>query len=203
MKLNFIKYLIFFLVFASCEKQVKEIKNYGIEKGINDNLSVSLKTSEFNDYGTLIDRIREIKCNDSLPKIIIESKNLIRNIYPIEHCEPILFHPKSKQYVTFVNGKLYHDSNNNYREIRMDSLNWILKNDFAYYRSNNKLDKPESYLVIVESNRNENLELIEIFLTNLTQEFDKLNSKLELNISFWEELQYFPPPPATENERQT
>ncbi|MDO7174051.1 hypothetical protein [Mariniflexile sp. AS56] len=151
----------------------------------------------------MIDRIHEIKCNDSLPKIIIERSNLIKNIYPIEDCEPILFHPKSKQYVTFVNTKLYHDSNNNYREIGMDSLNWMLKNDFAYYRSNNESDKPESYLVIVESSRNENLELIEKFLANLTQEFDKLNSKLELNISFWEDLPYLPPPPTTENERQT
>ncbi|WP_194768699.1 hypothetical protein [Tamlana sp. I1] len=203
MKLYFIKYLIFFLVFASCEKQVKGIKNYGIEKRLNDNLSVSLKISEFNDYGTLIDRIHEIKCNDSLPKIIIDSKNLIRNIYPIEHCEPILFSPKSKHYVTFVNGKLYHDSNNNYREIGMDSLTWILANDFTYYRSNNASNKPESYLVIVESSRNENLKLIEKFLTNLTQEFDKLNSKLELNILFWEDLPYLPPPPVTENGRQT
>lgn len=96
MKLNFIKYLILFLVFASCEKQIKKIKNYGIEKRQNDNLSVSLKISEFNNYGTLINRVHKIKCNDSLPKIIIEHSNLTRNIYPIEHCEPIMFHPKSK-----------------------------------------------------------------------------------------------------------
>jgi len=199
MILNFVKYLIFLLLLVSCGKQVKEIKNYGFPKNENDSLRASLKLSEFQNYGILIDRIQEITCDDSIPKIVIESESLIRNIYPIEHCEPISTNPKGNHYVSFKNGKAYKEHNST--EINKDSLKKILGKDFAYYRTSNKSNTPDSYLVIIEYDRNRNIDGIEKFLTDLTLEYDRLKTDLELNVAFWEETPILPPLPKNRDKK--
>jgi hypothetical protein len=200
MNLKFAKYLIIILLLASCGKQETEIKNYGFPKDENGSLNVSLELSEFKNYGKLIDRIREITCNDSIPKIVVKQKNLIRNIYPIEHCEPMIFDPDGKHYVSFAKGKFYKDHFS--KEIKADSLAWTLKNDFAYFKVEDETDVIKSYFTIIESNRNEKIDGIEDFLTDLTQEYDKLETELELNISFWEVVPYSPPS-EMKNDKQT
>ena len=124
---------------------------------------------------------------------------MIRNIYPIENCEPIIYDPEGKHYVTFRGGKPYKASKTT--EIDTDSLSSKLKDDFSCYRNSNQSDNPESYLVIIESEWRDNVDGIEDFLSNLTQEYDKLKADVELNISFWEVVPFIPPP--AENEEQT
>jgi len=119
-------------------------------------------------------------------------------IYPIEHCEPIIFDPKGKHYVSFENGNAYKDHFS--KKIKTDSLGWTLKNDFAYFRVIDETNVIESYFVIIESNRKEKVDGIEKFLTDLTKEYDRLKTELELNISFWEVVPHIQPPPAMENE---
>lgn len=185
MTLNYFKYLIFFLLLVSCLKQEKEIRDYGFPKMEKDSLRTSIKLSEFQNYGILIDRIQEIICNDSIPRIVIEKKYLTRNIYPIVYCEATNVNPEGRHYVSFKNGKAYKD--NFSKEIKTDSLTRILKKEFAYYRISNKSNNPDSYVIIIESNRNENVAGIGQFLTDLTLEYDRLNTELELNIAFWED----------------
>ncbi|GAK97466.1 hypothetical protein JCM19294_2 [Nonlabens tegetincola] len=200
MNFKFVKYLIIILLLANCGKQETEIKNYGFPKNESGSLNVSLELSEFKNYGNLIDRIREITCNDSIPRIVIKEENIVRNIYPIEHCEPMIFDPKGKHYVSLAKGKFYKDHFS--KEIKMDSLAWTLKNDFAYFKVEDKTDVIKSYLMIFESNRNEKVDGIENFLTDLIQEYDKLKTELELNISFWEVVPYLPPP-EMKNDNKT
>ncbi len=196
MKLNFAKYLIIVLLLTSCGNQETEIRDYGFPKNENRRPNVSLELSEFKNYGILIDRIREITCNDSIPKIIIKQKNLILNIYPTELCEPIIFDPDGKHYVTFRKGKPFEWQS--ITEIFPDSLSKKLTKDFSYYRNSEKL---ESYLVIIESERNEKINGIEEFIKGITQEYDKIETELELNFAFWEDFQRPPPPlPEFENE---
>tara|TARA_R110002051_G_scaffold69863_1_gene125656 strand:- start:2092 stop:2679 length:588 start_codon:yes stop_codon:yes gene_type:complete len=195
MKLNFVKYLIIVLLLTCCRNQETKIRGYGFPKNENRRLNVSLELSEFKNYGILIDRIREITCNDSIPKIVVKQKNLILNIYPTELCEPIIFDPDGKHYVTFRKGKPFEWQT--ITEIFPDSLSKKLTEDFSYYRNSEKL---ESYLIIIESERNEKINGIEKFITGITQEYDKLETKLELNFAFWEDFQRPPPPPAFENE---
>ncbi|WP_350290050.1 hypothetical protein [uncultured Croceitalea sp.] len=197
MNLKFAKYLIMILLLASCGNQETEIKSYGFPKNGNGNLNVSLELSEFNSYGKLIDRIRKTTCNDSIPKIVVKEKNLTRNIYPMEHCEPIIFDPNGKHYVTFRKGKPYEWQS--IIEILPNSINKKLTEDFAYYRNSEKL---ESYLVIIESERNEKIDGIEKFIKSITQEYDELETDLKLNFAFWEVVPHFPPPPANENESE-
>ncbi|WP_227478111.1 hypothetical protein [Winogradskyella immobilis] len=189
------------MLFTSCGKQETEIKNYGFPKSENGSLNVPLELSEFKNYGLLIDRIREITCNDSVPKIVIKQKNLIQNIYPTEVCESIIFDPDGKHYVSFTKGKFYKDHFS--KEINRDSLASTLKNDFAYFKVEDETDVIKSYFTIIESNRDEKVDEIEKFLTNLTQEYDNLKTELELNISFWEVVPHSPPPPEIENEQET
>ncbi|NDV43055.1 hypothetical protein [Flagellimonas sediminis] len=200
MNLKFAKYLIIMLLLANCGKQETEIKNYGFPKSESGSLNVSLKLSEFKNYGKLIDRIREITCNDSIPRIVIKEENIVRNIYPIEHCEPMIFDPEGKHYVSFTKGKFYKDHFS--KEIKADSLDWTLKNDFAYFKVEDETDVIKSYFMIMESNRDEKINGIENFLNELTQEYDKLKTELELNISFWEVVPYLPPS-EIENDKQT
>jgi len=195
----FTKYLIFLMLLVSCGKHEREVKEYGMPKAKNDLLNVSLKFSEFKDYGMLIDRIKEITCNDSIPKIVVENKYLTRNIFPIEYCEPMIFDPKGKHYVSFEKGKAYKDGFS--EEIQTNSLSRILENDFTHYLTSNESEKPEYYMVIIESIRNEKLIGIEKFLSALTLEFDKLETTLELNIGFWEVVPYISPP-ALKNDKQ-
>lgn len=193
MKTSILKYLIVVLFLTSCENQIIEIKDYGTPKKRNEKVDVLLDLSEFRNYGIFTDRIREITCNDSVPKIVIKQENSLRNIYPIEHCEPIIFDPKGKHYVTFRDGKPY--SQRTSVEILSDSLGEKLKNDFSYYfRNSNNSGEPNSYLVIIESKRTENLDGIEEFLIDLSQEYDNLKSDRVLNISFWDLFPYVPPP---------
>ena len=189
MNLNFAKYVIIILLLVSCRNQETEVKNYGFPKNESGALDVSLKLSEFKNYGILIDRIREITCNDSIPKITIKQKSLILNVFPTEHCEPMIFDPASKHYVTFRKGKPYEWQT--IIEILPDSLNKKLIDDFSYYRNSKKL---ENYLIIIKSNRKEKINGIEKFIKDLTQEYDKLSTELELNFAFWEEFPYLTPP---------
>ncbi len=179
---------------ASCGNQETEIKNYGFPNNGNESSNVYLELSEFKNYGKLIDRIHGIVCNDSVPKIVIKEKNLIRYIYPIEHCEPMIYDPDGKHYVTFRKGKPFEWQT--ITEILTDSLSSKLTEDFAYYRNS---EKPESYLIIIESERDEKVNGIEKFITNITQEYDKLGTDLELNFAFWEVVPHLPPP-ANGNE---
>lgn len=200
MKLSNGIYTIILFLLASCDNQKIEIKDYGFPRKENDRLKVSLKLSEFENYGLLVDRISEITCNDSIPKIVFKKSKVIRNIYPIENCEPLIIDPEGKHYVTFRGGKPYKASTT--IEIDTDSLSSKLRDDFSYYRNPNHAENPESYMVIIESERKYNLDGIEDFLNYLTQEFDKLKGDAELNISFWEVVAYMPPPPALANEKQ-
>lgn len=192
MYLKFANYLIIILLSTGCGKQETEIKNYGYPKNESGSFNVCLELSKFMNYGQLIDRIREISCNDSIPKIVIKEKNLVRNIYPIEYCEPMVFDPDGKYFVSFAKGKFYKDHIS--KEIMADSLDWLLRNDFAYSKIKNETVVIKSYFIIIESNRNERIDGIENFLNKVCQEFDKQKTELELNISFWEVVPCLPPP---------
>tara|TARA_R110001583_G_scaffold193212_1_gene361172 strand:- start:34 stop:618 length:585 start_codon:yes stop_codon:yes gene_type:complete len=192
MKSYFANYIILILLVISCGDQKKEITHYGFPKDKNESLSVSLRLPEFKNYGEFIDRISEITCNDSIPKIVIEQKNITRNIYPIEYCEPFIFDPPGKHYVTIRNGKPFEWQTIN--EIFPDSLSHKLINDFSNYQNSNESGSPSNYFVILESGREEKTRGFEKFISDLTQEYDRLGTDLELNFAFWESIKYLPSP---------
>ena len=200
MKLNIFKYLILVLLLTGCKKDNKTVKNYGYLKTEPYNLNVSLKLSEFNNFGNFVDRIKEIVCNDSIPKIVIQKKRIIKNIYPVENCNPASYHTERKHYITFRNGKPNKFHSN--KEIKTDSLDHLLKNELAYYERSNKTNDPNVYYVIIESQRNEGLDGIQEFLMKLTDEFDKLETESNFNILFGNVMP-IPPLPQEYSEEET
>jgi len=193
MKINIFKYLILILFLISCKKENKTVKNYGYLKSEPQNLNVNLQLSEFENFGFFVDKLNRIVCKDSIPKIVIKNKSSTKNIYPIESCIPASYQTENKHYVTFRNGKPNKFHSN--EEIKIDSLGNLLRNEFAYYKRTNETDNPDSYYVIIESQRNETLNGIEEFLIDLTNEFDKLETESNLNILFWNVLPIPPLPP--------
>ncbi|WP_047414132.1 hypothetical protein [Cellulophaga sp. Hel_I_12] len=193
MKLNITKILILILMTSACVNQKRELKEYGYGKKENDSLKVSLRLDGFKTYGEFIDRIIEVSCNDSIPRIVIESKNIVRNIYPTQDCEPFIFDPAGKHYVTFNRGKVYHEQS--LPEINLDSLSMMLHSEFSYYHSSNSTDKPDNYFVIIESMRDEKTVGIESFINTLAIKYDSLKTDVVLNLAFWEQVPYHPPTP--------
>lgn len=183
MNLKQYKYSIILLIILSCGKQGNSVQNYGYAKNENKSSTVSLNMSDFKNYGMLIDRIKEIKCHDSIPKIEIRQKHLTKNIFPIEYCESVIFDPDGKHYVTFRNGKPYVWRT--MTEIKSNSLSKKLVEDFSYYK---KSKIPENYLIIIESERNERIDGIEKFIDDVTLAYDPLETQLELNFAFWEAI---------------
>ena len=126
MKLNFAKYLIILLLLASCGNQKKEIKEYGFKLKDSDSLNVSIRISEFDNYENFLDRLKEIVCYDSIPNIVIESENQVRNIYPIEYSEIPMFHPRFRN--TFF---IRMDSIvKNERKVEISELSALMKQNY-------------------------------------------------------------------------
>lgn len=167
---------------------------FGTAQEMNDGLFVPLRLSDFENYGKLIDRITTIDCNDSIAQIVIEDEHSQRLIFPVVECMPTPFCPKSKHYATIRNGKAYHHSSLD--PINLDSLQSTIQQDYAY--EGNGIVK--IYLVIIESNSNDNTQGVEDFLLHLTREFDKIESNLNLSIALWTIVQPPPPPPPYEPE---
>jgi len=180
----------------SCDfpAQEKEIRMYGTAQEMNDSLFIPLSLSDFENYEKLIERITTIDCNDSVAQIVIEDENIQRLIFPVVECMPPPFDPKSRHYATIMNGKAYHHSSLN--PINLDSLQSTIQKDYAYKR--NGIVK--IYLVIIESNSEENTQAVEDFMLSLTREFDKIETNLNLNIALWTIVQAPPPPPPYEPE---
>lgn len=193
MNFNFLKYLMFFLFFISCKEQKIEVKNYGFFSSTKEQLTVPIELAKFSNYGMFIDRIREITCNDSIPIIYFEKENVIRNIYPSEYCDPPIFDPDGKHYVTFRKGKVYEWESN--EVILTDSIHQKLIEDFSYQRNSNS---PKLFLVIVESDRKEKMDGLENFCNVLMEEHDNLKTDLALSVSFWPTVP--PLPPIPENQ---
>jgi len=178
------------VLFSGCENPELQIKKYGYGKEANENLFASINLSKTNNYGQLLDKIRLTTCNDSIPQIVLKDENGKRIIFPTAaDCNPPPFDPQIKHYVTILKGEPYYPGS--LKPINLDSLNWIIQNNYVYKGN----DGYRTYFVVVESNRNEKIKGIKKFLIQLTKAFDKIDTKLNLNIAFWEIVPNIPPPP--------
>jgi hypothetical protein len=185
MTLNFAKYLIIILLLASCGNQKKELKEYGFKQENADSLNVSVRISDFDNYENLIDRLKQIICYDSIPKIVLETNNKIRNIYPIEYCEIPMFHPRFRN--TFF---IQKDSIiKNERKVEFSELRKLMKQNFENMGENADFaESPEKVLFIFEFYENKGVEGIEKYLEIITKSYDSLETKYELKIIFWPKI---------------
>jgi hypothetical protein len=189
MKLNFPIYLIVILLLASCGNQKKEIKEYGFKQIETDSLGVSVRISEFDNYENFLDRLKEIVCYDSIPKIVLETENKIRNIYPIEYCETPMFHPRFRN--TFF---IQMDSIiKNERKVELSELSTLMKENFENMGVKAGFaDSPEKVLFIFEYYEDKGVDGIEKYLKAITESYDYIQSENELKIAFWPKIDVMP-----------
>jgi len=164
---------------ASCGNQKKEIKEYGFKLKDSDSLNVSIRISEFDNYENFLDRLKEIVCYDSIPNIVIESENQVRNIYPIEYCEIPMFHPRFRN--TFF---IRMDSIvKNERKVEISELSALMKQNYENMGVKEDFaDSPEKVLFIFEYYENKGVDGIEkyfifffcILIGNSTQNLKSL-----------------------------
>ncbi len=185
MTLNVAKYLIIILFLASCGNQKKELKEYGFKQKHAESVNVSVRISDFDNYENLIARFKQIICNDSIPKIVLETENKIRNIYPIEFCEIPIFHPRFRN--TFF---IQRDSIiKNERKVELSELSKLMKQNFENMGEKADFaDSPEKVLFIFEFYENLGVDGIEKYLEIITESYDSLETNNELRIIFWPKI---------------
>lgn len=189
MTLNLAKYLIIILLVISCGNQNKKVKEYGFKQKNADNLNVSVRISEFDNYENLLNRLKEIFCYDSIPKVVLETENKIRNIYPIEYCEIPMFHPRFRN--TFF---IQKDSIiKNERKVEFSELSKLMKQNFDNMGEKADFaDSPEKILFIFEFYENKGVDGIEKYLEIITQSYNSLEITNELKIAFWPKIDVIP-----------
>lgn len=191
MKLIF-KYLLTLLIFFSCSQNKKDLSKAYFVSTYNDSLFVDVDLNRYHTYKDLMKRIEFIRCSDSIAVLNFKDSLINKKINIYTQCEPTKWDPKLRNYIIFENGRIFK----NEKEIPYRLLKEIYLKDY----NNNGVDieyaeSPEKFGIIISGDENQNLKEIEIFLIDITQICDSLESKFDLNVGMFL-LKPTPPPPV-------
>jgi hypothetical protein len=192
--------IILILVLFGCQNAEQKIikiieKDFGLYE--NDSIAIELKLTEFQNWKELLERTEQIVCNDSLPKITIENDSLIKRIYLRNPCWEGLACILIKQKNTI---EIHNDTINKADEIfyPLDSLPNIVRRDIENNGKNTRLsDSPEKLLIYI-SYGNGGIENLPKTLDKLTQAYERITNKTDINIWLNEKFDIPPPPPPKE-----
>jgi hypothetical protein len=175
------------------EKQLVQI-DFGKWDKESDSLGVELVYNRFANWKDLLKRTERIACNDSIPKITLKSDNEIKTIYFHNPCWENFACILIKQKNTI---EIHNDTiNKNYENFYpLDSLESVLKRDIENNGKNPKLsDNPEKLLIYVSYDKN-GFENLPKTLDKLTQAYERVTNKTDINIWLNEKFDIPPPPP--------
>jgi hypothetical protein len=192
--------IILILVLFGCQNAEQKIikiieKDFGLYE--NDSIAIELKLTEFQNWKELLERTEQIVCNDSLPKITIENDSLIKRIYLRNPCWEGLACILIKQKNTI---EIHNDTINKADEnfYPLDSLPNILRRDIENNGKKPRLsDSPEKLLIYI-SYDNGGIENLPKTLDKLTQAYERITNKTDINIWLNEKFDIPPPPPPKE-----
>ncbi|RIV68441.1 hypothetical protein [Flagellimonas aequoris] len=190
MLLKIAKYFSVIFLLSSCGNHNKELKKYGWFKlNKNDSLNVLLQISDFDNYGKLLYRLKDITCHDSIPIIVLETKKKIRHIYPIEYCEVPMFDPKTRNTFYIDEDSIYK----NERQVQSVNLTSLLKENYENMGTKADFaDSPDKVLFIFEISKNKGMNGIQKHLELITKSYDSLETKNDLKILFWRKIDIVP-----------
>ncbi len=180
------------------EKQLVQ-KEFGNIDTENDSLGVELELERFNNWRDLLKRTERIACNDSLPKITLKTNKEIKTIYFHNPCWENFLCILIKQKNTI---KIHNDSIGKYHDdlYPLDSLTSILRRDIENNGKNPILsDKPEKLLIYISYDKN-GIENLPETLDKLTQAYELITNKTDINIWLDEKLDIPPPPPPPKEQ---
>lgn len=175
------------------EKQLVQI-DFGKWDKESDSLGVELVYNQFENWKDVLKRTERIACNDSIPKITLKSDNKIKTIYFHNPCWEnfacILI--KQKNTIEIHNDTINKKYDNFYP---LDSLESVLKRDIENNGKNPMLsDNPEKLLIYVSYDKN-GFENLPKTLEKLTQAYERITNKTDINIWLNEKFDIPPPPP--------
>ncbi|MFD2543759.1 hypothetical protein ACFSSB_15640 [Lacinutrix gracilariae] len=199
-KISFLILLI--LTIIGCQNSEKKEKqlvriDFGKWDNKNDSLGVELIYNRFKNWKDLLKRTERIACNDSIPKITLKSENRIKTIYFHNPCWENFACILIKQKNTI---EIHNDTiNKNYENFYpLDSLEIVLKRDIENNGENPKLsDNLEKLLIYVSYDKN-GFENLPKTLDKLTQAYERITNKTDINIWLNEKFDIPPPPPLKE-----
>ncbi|BDD12209.1 hypothetical protein FUAX_46410 (plasmid) [Fulvitalea axinellae] len=105
-------------------------KIYGITEYINDSLSVELNLNEFDHFDSLVKRVDQITCYDSVPKISFLYQDTLRSLYLANYCNDDTYCYRNRDVIY-----IYPDSitKYNYGAFPYDSLERLIRKDYENY----------------------------------------------------------------------
>jgi len=187
------------LTIFSCQNVEQETiqiihKDYGLFETKNKSIGVELKLSKFNNWEELLKRTERIACNDSLPKLTLQSATDIKTVYFGNPCWEdfgcILI--KQKNVIQIHNDTISKSDRFYYP---LDSLKTVLKKDFE---NNGKIPSwsvsPEKLIIFI-SYDNGKMKNFPKTLRSVVHEYEKLTDSVVLKIWLNEKLPILPPPP--------
>jgi hypothetical protein len=196
-KISFLILLILTIIGCqNSEKKEKQLVQIDFGKWDKEsvNLGVELVYNRFENWKDLLKRTEKIACNDSIPKITLKSDKKIKTIYFHNPCWENFACILLKQKNTI---EIHNDTiNKNYENFYpLDSLESVLKRDIENNGENPKLsDNPEKLLIYVSYDKN-GFENLPKTLDKLTQAYERITNKTDINIWLNEKFDIPPPPP--------
>jgi len=187
------------MLLPSCKENKKVMANiiskeYGPKDIVNDSLSVEIDLSKFPTYVELHDRMRELSCKDSTPKIIFKSDTILKTVYFPEACMEgyacILI--KEKNVLQITQDSIFKAS----YELPIDSLIYFMEKDYLNNGEDPTLsDSPDKLSInILYTENQKTVNLIKL-LDKITKSFDSVNVDAPFYISLFQKLTIKPPPP--------
>lgn len=187
-------YTFLFLSIIGCIKPMeKEIQLLEVEYGrldnVVDSLSVEIDPSGFEHWSALVNRMEDIVCNDSIPKITLTLENKIKKIYFSnfcwEHYGCILI--RERNVIEIHNNTISKTGKDLYP---IDSLECFIKRDVENYGTNPSLcDHPDRLLFSI-SYDDDQMECLFELLDNLTEIYARLTNRTDIKIVLVEKYNY-------------
>ena len=167
-----------FFTIIGCQNNVKKEKlvsekRFGFWKS-RDSVSTELEVKKFKNWHELIERIDQIVCNDSLPKLTLQNKNSTKIIYFQNPCWNkfgcILI--RSNNVIEIHNDSIIKS----HTTYPLDSLYNVLKRDIENNgKKTNLCQSPKKLLISISySDKFENLPRV---LDKLTDAYSKITTK--------------------------
>ncbi len=154
-------------------------KEYGKWDSSYDSLGVELELSQFKSFKDLLDRVELIVCNDSVPKIILKTDQELKTIYFGFLCPTTISCFDKKNTIKIHNDTISMPNKFYYP---MDSLEDLLKRDIENNGYDPYLSISPVKLVIFISYNNDGLEKLPKILDKITQAYEKITNKTDVNI---------------------
>lgn len=176
----FVKISILFLA-ISCNSNEETTIRYGFPN--KDNIQEKyLILDEIQTYSQLTKFIEETICNNQLPILKFKSQGINKEVRSVNNCEIHKWDPNPKDILRFHYTGTIIKSDQVYP---IDSLFYILKNDFDLSAlASDFSSKPEKLILIIERKDNSQIQELKTLLGKITDEYDKLQSTIELKILF-------------------